>query len=95
MSCLKIGGEYMSDKEVVSLLHMKSGSRGQVVEITGGIGFQSHLDSLGIRRGKIVQKLAAHPLRGPIVIELDGTRIAIGRRMANRILLKELGANRT
>ncbi len=79
----------MFDKELVSLLHLRSG-RGQVVEITGGIGLQNHLDSLGIRRGKLVQKIATHPLRGPIVIELDGTRIAIGRGMANKILVKEL-----
>ncbi len=79
----------MFDKELVSLLHLRSG-RGQVVEITGGIGLQNHLDSLGIRKGKLVQKIAIHPLRGPIVIELDGTRIAIGRGMANKILVKEL-----
>lgn len=80
----------MNSSQLISLLQLRANGRAQVIELTGGMGFQSQLDSLGIRPGKVVQKITAQPLRGPLLIELDGSRIAIGRGMASKILVKEL-----
>lgn len=80
----------MMDKQPISLQDLRSGYRAEVLRLDGGFGLQRHLDSLGIRPGKIIRKITAQPMRGPTVIELDGSSIAIGRGMARRIIVKEL-----
>ncbi len=72
----------------VSLLSMKNGKRGKIVRLDGGIEFRKRMESLNIREGKIIKKITKQPLRGPVVIEIDNTRLAIGMRMAMRIFVE-------
>ncbi len=58
-----------------------------VRRVEGGLGFQRRLASLGIRVGKTVRKITSEPLRGPIIVEVDGARVAIGRGMAMKVLV--------
>ena len=58
-----------------------------VRHVDGGPGFQRRLASLGIRVGKTVRKITSEPLRGPIIVEVDGARVAIGRGMAMKVLV--------
>ena len=73
---------------VVSLIDMKSGETGVVVELQGGFGFIERIQSMGIRVGKKIKKTGAHFWKGPQTILVDNFRVAIGYGMAARILVE-------
>ncbi len=73
-----------------TLLDLPVGVKAQVMSLRGGFGLQRHLSSLGITPGKIVQKITTQPMGGPIMIEVQGARIAIGRRMAGRVIVRRV-----
>jgi ferrous iron transport protein A len=66
---------------------MKPGQSGMVVEIRGGYGMVSRLNGMGITKGKRITKISSMIARGPITIEVDRVQIAIGFRMAQRIIV--------
>ena len=72
----------------LTLAVMKTGQTGTVVEISGGPGFVRRLDALGIRPGKKVTKLSATLFRGPVILRVDHTRVAVGFGMARKILVQ-------
>ena len=72
----------------VSLLQLESGRRAKIKYLEGGFAFQRKLASLNIRTGKTIKKIAAQPFGGPVVIEIDNTRVTLGRGMAMRIFLE-------
>ncbi len=78
----------MVEKRQVSLRQMYSGQSGRVMQIDGGIGMVSRLNALGIRPGKKITKVSSMMMRGPVTVQLGGTRLAIGFGMANRILVE-------
>jgi len=43
---------------------------------------------LGIRPGKMVRKITTQPMGGPLLLEVEGARVAIGRGMARRVMIK-------
>lgn len=71
-----------------TLLELSSGEMGEVVVIAGGWGIHYHLATLGIRPGKIVRKITTQPMGGPLLLEVEGARVAIGRGMAGRIMVR-------
>jgi len=71
-----------------TLLSLPLGVRAQVMGIQSGFGMQRHLMSLGIMPGKIIKKITIQPMGGPIMFEVGGVRIAIGRQIANRVIVK-------
>jgi ferrous iron transport protein A len=60
----------------------------KVKYLTGGFGLQRKILALGIRVGKNVRVMSSHRFGGPVVIEVDNIRLAIGRGMANRIIVE-------
>jgi len=74
----------MSDK---SLTLLKEGDTATVIALHGGCGFQRRLRSVGIKEGKTVRMVASHPFSGPLVVEVDGRQITLGRGMAQRIAI--------
>ena len=74
-----------------NLLNLPVGETARVIAVQGGMGMQRHLANLGIIPGKKVRKIIAQPIGGPMILEVEGGRIAIGRKMAQRIkIIKEL-----
>ena len=61
---------------------------GRVVRIEGGHGFRRHLACLGIRVNKKVCKVTAQPFNGPLVVEVDGKQVAMGRGMCRKIFVE-------
>lgn len=61
----------------------------RVVDIQGGLGFRQRLFHLGIHEGDILTVKRSGILGGPILIEVHGTEIALGRGMAKRILVEK------
>jgi ferrous iron transport protein A len=73
-----------------TLVNLPVGRKAKVIELQGGWGMQRHLSSLGVRPGKIVRKITSQPMGGPIMVEIEGARVAIGRGMAARIIIREI-----
>ncbi|MBC7101022.1 FeoA family protein [Methanothermobacter tenebrarum] len=78
---------------MITLKNLKTGKNAIVREITGGIGLKRRLESLNIRVGKKIRKVSTLPFRGPIIIEVDNCKIAIGRGMAGKILVEVIDEN--
>ena len=79
----------MNEKRYITVRQMKVGQSGRVVDIHGGPGFARRLQAMGIRPGKRITKVSSMFMRGPITIQVDRARFAIGFGMANRIIVEE------
>lgn len=73
---------------MISLTWMDTGQSGTVIQIQGGIGLTSRLTNLGIRPGKRITKVSSMVMRGPVIIEMDRTQLAIGFGMATRVMVE-------
>ncbi|AIU70436.1 Fe2+ transport protein [Thermococcus eurythermalis] len=74
---------------VVPLLSLLPGERGIVVDLRGGPNFRSRLYAMGLAPGAVVRVLENYP-RGPLIVEVGGTRIALGKGMAARVFVRKL-----
>jgi len=72
----------------VSLVQMRPGQRGKVVEISGGYGLARKLEALGIRTGKEITKISGQLMRGPVLLQQGHTQAAVGFGMASRVLVE-------
>lgn len=73
----------------VPLSNLREGMVAKIKHLTGGFGLQRKISALGIRIGKNVRVVSSHRFGGPMVIEIDNMRVAIGRGMANKIIVEE------
>lgn len=73
---------------MVTLFDLPYGSIGTITAINGGIGIIQKLDRLGIHVGKEITKVSRQWMKGPVIIRLGNTEIAIGYRMAHRIMVE-------
>ncbi len=78
----------MSKKNVVSLAKLETNQSGKVINFTAGPGLIQRLEEMGIRVGKKITKVGGMPLRGPVVIQVGGTRIALGHGMALKVMVE-------
>jgi len=69
----------------VRLDTLETGRKVRVVSINKGTGAEQRLLEMGIVPGVEVELLAKHPLKGPVIVKLNNTRIALGRQLANSI----------
>ena len=75
---------------IVDITQLQPGEKGMVVDIQGGWGLIRKLDALGIRRGVKIMKISSQFLRGPVIIQVGGTQVAIGFGMAKRIIVEKI-----
>ncbi|MDD5093740.1 MAG: FeoA family protein [Dehalococcoidia bacterium] len=75
----------MLRKTQMTLTQMNTKEKGTVVEINGGGGMARRLEAMGIRPGQLITKMSAMPMRGPVTIKVNGSRLAIGFGMADKI----------
>jgi ferrous iron transport protein A len=61
-----------------------------ILSITGGWGVRRSLNQMGIQPGDRVRVLRRAPFGGPLVIDNRGTRVAVGRGMAEKIRVEVL-----
>jgi len=67
------------------LVLLKQGDTATVIALEGGCAFQRRLRNVGLKEGKAIRMVAKHPFAGPLVVEVDGRQVTIGRGMAQRI----------
>lgn len=72
----------------LNLVRMRSGTKGTVVKIGGGQRMQKKTETLGIRIGCEIEKVSGHAFRGPVVVKVGATRVAIGHGMAHKIIVE-------
>ena len=82
----RTGGE--SEVKIIPLTQMREGRTGVVAAVKGGYGMTSRLESLGILPGTRVTKVGSQPLRGPVMLRVNRTTLAVGFGMARRILVE-------
>lgn len=75
---------------VITLLDIDSGKEATIVSLKGGMEFQRKIHGLNIREGKRVKKIVSQPLEGPIILEIDGRKVALGRGMAEKIIVDDI-----
>jgi ferrous iron transport protein A len=63
--------------------------KAKVIDIQGGQGIRQRLSQMGIHPGDIITILRYGALRGPILIEVHGSQVALGRGIASRIIVEE------
>ena len=84
------------DKEgTCSLLEADEGQVYQIVEIKGGPGLSRRLMALGFHRGDLITLDVEAIMNGPVLVKnlTNDTRIALGRGIARKILVKPASKN--
>ncbi len=81
---------YPRSKDRIPLAMLSEGSSGVVVEVRGGRGLVRRLSDMGFTPGAEVFVLkSVSP--GPILVGVRGSRIALGRGVAMRVLVNPKG----
>ena len=75
----------MAENGRILLTAMETGQIGKVVQIQGGRGMIGRLEVLGIRIGRTLRKVSSQFMRGPVVLEVGNTQVAVGFGMAGKI----------
>ena len=75
------------EKRIIPLIKMTENQEGTIHALEGGAQFQARLQALNIRIGQRVKKISATPFRGPVVIEVERSKVAIGHGMAQKVLV--------
>lgn len=75
-------------KGIVNLHDLRSGQAGEIVSIETGFHAKRRLEDMGLTPGTRIRVLRMAPFGGPIEISVRGSRLAIGRGMSRRIMVK-------
>ena len=76
-------------KEKLTLSAVRTGEAAQIVNLHGGHCFLSRLASLGFTPGACLQVVQNFG-RGPIIVSLRDTRVALGRGEASKVLVERV-----
>lgn len=62
----------------------------RIVYYTGGKGVDSKLRQLGLTPGRKVKVLRFAPIGGPVMVDVEGRSVALGRGIAARIQVETI-----
>ncbi len=68
----------------MALTQLRIGETAKIVAIEGGRGLKQKLFLRGLFEGKVVRVISNH---GPVTVEVDRSIVAIGRGMAQKIVV--------
>ena len=72
----------------MTLMDAPIGEWVKVVGFEGGAGMQNRLLQHGLYPGDQARVLRTAPMKGPLLVEISGREIALGRRVAEKILVE-------
>ncbi|MHB0996884.1 MAG: FeoB small GTPase domain-containing protein [Elusimicrobiales bacterium] len=78
----------MKPSPPLALTALRENETGYIAEVAGGHDFQEKLRAMGLYTGRHVIKRSSENSGGPVVVEVMGTRVALGRGMAAKISVK-------
>lgn len=71
----------------MAITELKPGDEGIIASVKGSRKVVQRLADLGLTPKTAIQILKAAPLNGPIAVTVRGSKLAIGREIARRILV--------
>lgn len=71
-----------------TLLHFSPGESVRVIDFAGGVNLRSKIIQYGIHPGDCLRLLRKAPLGGPLLIECNQREIALGRGVADKIIVE-------
>ena len=74
----------------MTLLEIPKGHTVRIVNYRGGRGVGCKLRQLGLSPGKEIKVLRYAPMGGPIMIDVEGRSVAIGRGIASRVQVEDI-----
>jgi len=75
-------------EDVKPLSSLSPGSKGIVAFMVGGYGFIRRLADMGLTPGVEVSVVRNAPFGGPVIVQVRGSFLALGRGVASRIFIK-------
>jgi ferrous iron transport protein A len=72
-----------------TLNRARKGDRMEVVELKGGWGIRQRLQQIGVYEGDVLLVRRRAVFGGPIVVEVHGTEMAIGRETARHVAVRK------
>jgi ferrous iron transport protein A len=84
----------MPDKGLMDLTRLEDGKTGCVAEIRGGASASQKLHAIGIVPGRALEKISKAFMKGPVVVIVGTTRIAIGHGLAKKIFITPIPSSR-
>ncbi len=82
--------EAIPGEKRISLSELGERKKARVSVIEGGRGVKARLSQIGIHPGDVVTVVRYGALKGPLVIEVHGFQLALGRGVASQILVEEV-----
>lgn len=79
----------MMNNNLMPLSMLSIGEKAELVDVRGGRGIRMHLASMGLNPGAVVQMIQ-NAMRGPVILGTFDTRLALGRGMAHKILVRKI-----
>ena len=77
-------------KRTTSLFRLRNGQHGRICGIAGGVRLRQSLNQVGIHLGDTFVVLRGAYLGGPMLIQINAAQIALGRGMAEKIMVQSL-----
>lgn len=74
----------------MTLDQLGTGKNALVLSITGGPGLYRNLSQMGIHPGDTIVVSGTGAFRGPLLVDIHGIRIALGRGVARKIVVQPL-----
>ena len=74
----------------IPLVQVGATKKAKVIDIQGGLGVKRRLSQMGIHPGDFITVVRYGALRGPMVIEVHGFQLALGRGVASQVLVEEV-----
>jgi ferrous iron transport protein A len=78
-------------EQQMTLIQAKTGQSVRIMSFIGGVGLEHKLRQLGLVPGDKAKVLRHAPLGGPILVEVDGRSIALGRGVAAKVIVEANG----
>lgn len=75
----------------MTLIQVQNGQTVKIVRFTGGIGLEHKLRQLGIVPGDSARVLRHAPFGGPVLVEVEGRSVALGRGVASKVIVETPG----
>jgi ferrous iron transport protein A len=73
----------------MTLDQLYENKKAKVIDVRGGHVIRQRLSQMGIHPGDEITMVRYGALRGPILIEIHGSQVALGRGIASRIIVEE------
>lgn len=73
-----------------TLINIDNGKKVKILKISGGKTIRQHLQCLGIHIGDVVTLKKSSFLGGPVLLEINGYDVALGKGVASKIEVEEV-----